>query len=119
MREVFVDETDEAVEAADRESLMSKWESYVEWGQDEVIESDDFDFPWDKLCQKRFIVESPETAGKSPGTGTRWTWTGCSRGRSTPRPASRTCGGRSNCLATKLSRNWSNRRRVNRERWAG
>lgn len=60
-REVFVAETDEAAEAAARESLMGKYDSYVEWGQDDVIASDDFDSPWDKLRQQRFIVGSPET----------------------------------------------------------
>jgi len=33
----------------------------VEWGQDEVIASDDFDSPWDKLRQERFVVGAPET----------------------------------------------------------
>lgn len=60
-REVFVAQTDEAAEAAVRESLMGKYERYVEWGQDDAIESDDFDSPWEKLRHKRFIVGSPET----------------------------------------------------------
>ena len=60
-REVFVAESDEAAEAAARDSLMDKYESYVEWGQDDVIASDDFDSPWDKLREERFIVGSPET----------------------------------------------------------
>jgi alkanesulfonate monooxygenase SsuD/methylene tetrahydromethanopterin reductase-like flavin-dependent oxidoreductase (luciferase family) len=60
-REVFVAESDEAAEDAIRESLMGKYESYVEWGQDDAIESDDFDSPWEKLRHERFIVGGPET----------------------------------------------------------
>lgn len=60
-REVFVAETDEAAEAIVRDSLMEKYESYIDWGQDDVIAGDDFDSPWDKLKQERFLIGSPET----------------------------------------------------------
>lgn len=60
-REVFVAETDEAAEAAARDSLMDKYERYTEWGQDDVIAADDFDSPWEKLREERFIVGSPDT----------------------------------------------------------
>jgi alkanesulfonate monooxygenase SsuD/methylene tetrahydromethanopterin reductase-like flavin-dependent oxidoreductase (luciferase family) len=60
-REIFVAETDEAAEEAIRESLMKKYQQYVEWGQDEVIDSDNFDSPWEKLRHERFILGSPAT----------------------------------------------------------
>lgn len=60
-REVFVAETDAAAEAAIREPLMRKYASYVDWGQDEVFERDDFRAAWDRLAADRFVVGSPET----------------------------------------------------------
>lgn len=59
-REVFVAETTEKAEAAVRDHLMSKYDSYSDWGQDDVIEGDDFDSPWEKLKHDRFIVGDPE-----------------------------------------------------------
>ena len=58
-REVFVAETTEAAEAAVKAPLMEKYGSYSDWGQDDAIESDDFDSPWDKLRHERFLVGSP------------------------------------------------------------
>lgn len=58
-REVFVAETTEAAEDAVRGPLMEKYGSYSEWGQDDAIESDDFDSPWEKLRHERFIVGTP------------------------------------------------------------
>jgi len=58
-REVFVAETTEAAEAAVREPLMEKYGSYSDWGQDDAIESDDFDSPWEKLRHERFVVGTP------------------------------------------------------------
>ena len=58
-REVFVAETTEAAEEAVREPLMEKYGSYSDWGQDDAIESDDFDSPWEKLRHERFVVGTP------------------------------------------------------------
>lgn len=58
-REVFVAETTEAAEEVVREPLMEKYSSYADWGQDDAIEGDDFDSPWEKLRHERFIVGSP------------------------------------------------------------
>jgi len=58
-REVFVAETTEAAEAAVKAPLMEKYGSYSDWGQDDAIESDDFDSPWEKLGHERFIVGTP------------------------------------------------------------
>lgn len=58
-REVFVADTTEKAEAAVKEHLMGKYESYSDWGQDDVIEGDDFDSPWEKLKHERFLVGTP------------------------------------------------------------
>lgn len=58
-REVFVAETTAAAEDAVRDALMEKYDSYSEWGQDDVIDSDDFDSPWEKLKHERFLVGTP------------------------------------------------------------
>lgn len=58
-REVFVADTTEEATAAVKDHLMDKYESYSEWGQDDVIEGDDFDSPWEKLKHERFIVGTP------------------------------------------------------------
>lgn len=60
-REVFVADTVEEAEAKVKDHLMSKYESYSDWGQDDVIEHDDFDSPWEKLKHERFLVGTPET----------------------------------------------------------
>lgn len=60
IREAYVAETTEAAEAIVREPLMGKYDSYSDWGQDDVIEGDDFDSPWDKLRHERFLVGTPE-----------------------------------------------------------
>ena len=59
-REVFVAETTAQAEDAVRDHLMEKYASYSDWGQDDVIEGDDFDSPWEKLRHERFIVGDPE-----------------------------------------------------------
>jgi alkanesulfonate monooxygenase SsuD/methylene tetrahydromethanopterin reductase-like flavin-dependent oxidoreductase (luciferase family) len=38
---------------------MEKYGSYSDWGQDDAIESDDFDSPWEKLRHERFVVGTP------------------------------------------------------------
>jgi alkanesulfonate monooxygenase SsuD/methylene tetrahydromethanopterin reductase-like flavin-dependent oxidoreductase (luciferase family) len=59
IREAYAAETTtEAVETV-REPLLGKYESYSDWGQDEVIGGDDFDSPWDKFRQERFLVGTP------------------------------------------------------------
>lgn len=60
LREAFVAESTEKAEALVRDSLMDKYASYGEWGQDDVIGGDDFDSPWEKLRHERFLVGSPE-----------------------------------------------------------
>ncbi|WP_436348539.1 LLM class flavin-dependent oxidoreductase [Natronorubrum sp. FCH18a] len=60
IRETFVAETTEQAERTVRDPLMGKYESYSSWGQDDVIADDDFDSPWDKLSQERFLVGSPD-----------------------------------------------------------
>jgi alkanesulfonate monooxygenase SsuD/methylene tetrahydromethanopterin reductase-like flavin-dependent oxidoreductase (luciferase family) len=59
-REVFVAETAEEAERIVREPLMRKYERYVDWGQDNVFEDDEFDSAWEKLKHERFIVGSPD-----------------------------------------------------------
>lgn len=59
IREAFVAETTEKAERLVREPLMGKYESYSNWGQDDVIGGDDFDSPWDKLRHERFLVGTP------------------------------------------------------------
>jgi alkanesulfonate monooxygenase SsuD/methylene tetrahydromethanopterin reductase-like flavin-dependent oxidoreductase (luciferase family) len=59
LREAYVAPTTEEAEEIVREPLMDKYESYSEWGQDDVIGGDDFDSPWDKLKHERFLVGSP------------------------------------------------------------
>ncbi len=60
VREAYVAETTEKAEERVRESLMGKYESYSNWGQDDVIGGDDFDSPWEKLKHERFLVGTPE-----------------------------------------------------------
>lgn len=59
IREAFVAETTEEAEELVRDPLMGKYESYSDWGQDNVIGGDDFDSPWDKLRHERFLVGAP------------------------------------------------------------
>lgn len=60
LRETFVAETTEKAESAAKGPLMGKYEGYSDWGQDDVIDADNFDSPWDKLQHERFLVGSPE-----------------------------------------------------------
>jgi len=60
IRETFVGETTEHAEETVRGPLMGKYESYSDWGQDDVIEDDSFDSPWDKLRNERFLVGSAD-----------------------------------------------------------
>jgi alkanesulfonate monooxygenase SsuD/methylene tetrahydromethanopterin reductase-like flavin-dependent oxidoreductase (luciferase family) len=60
LREAFVAPTTEEAERLVREPLMAKYGSYSDWGQDDVIEGDDFDSPWDQLSHERFLVGSPD-----------------------------------------------------------
>lgn len=58
-REVFVAETTKKAERLAREPIMRKYDKYADWGQDEVIEGDEFESVWEKLKHERFIVGSP------------------------------------------------------------
>lgn len=60
LREAFVAETREECEAIVKEPLLRKYESYREWGQDDVIGGDDFDSPWEQLRHERFLVGTPK-----------------------------------------------------------
>lgn len=60
IREAYVAETTDEAEERVRKPLMGKYESYSNWGQDDVIGGDDFDSSWDKLSHERFLVGSPE-----------------------------------------------------------
>lgn len=60
IRETFVGATTENAERTVRDPLMGKYESYSNWGQDDVIANDDFASPWDKLSKERFLVGSPD-----------------------------------------------------------
>jgi alkanesulfonate monooxygenase SsuD/methylene tetrahydromethanopterin reductase-like flavin-dependent oxidoreductase (luciferase family) len=60
MRELFVAETEAEAERIAREPLMRKYGMYSDWGQDEVIENDEFDSVWEKLKHERFIVGTPD-----------------------------------------------------------
>jgi alkanesulfonate monooxygenase SsuD/methylene tetrahydromethanopterin reductase-like flavin-dependent oxidoreductase (luciferase family) len=60
IRETFVGETTAAAEKAVRSPLMGKYEGYSNWGQDDVIEDDSFDSPWDQLRHERFLVGSAD-----------------------------------------------------------
>ncbi len=60
LREAFVAET--AAEAHDRarEHLQSKYQQYIEWGQDEAMEdAGDLHRSFDELAQDRFIIGTP------------------------------------------------------------
>lgn len=59
-REVYVAETAAEAERIVREPLMQKYDAYIDWGQSDVFEADDFDSPWDQLKSERFIVGSPD-----------------------------------------------------------
>jgi alkanesulfonate monooxygenase SsuD/methylene tetrahydromethanopterin reductase-like flavin-dependent oxidoreductase (luciferase family) len=61
LRETFVAETQAAAEDAVRDHLMNKYSSYIDWGQDQVIQNDSFESPWEKMHQERFLVGTPET----------------------------------------------------------
>ena len=58
-REAFVAETTEAAEAAVREALMAKYDSYTDWGQDDAIGDDTFQDEWERLREDRFLVGTP------------------------------------------------------------
>lgn len=59
-REVYVAETSAEAERIVKEPLMRKYEAYIDWGQSEVFEHDDFGSAWDKLRHERFIVGNPD-----------------------------------------------------------
>lgn len=60
IRETFVGETTDAAERAVRDPLVEKYESYSDWGQDDVIEDDTFGSRWEKLKHERFLVGSSD-----------------------------------------------------------
>ena len=59
-REAFVAETrEEAVDTA-REYLFSKYQQYIEWGQDEAMENEqDLHKPFEELAEDRFLLGTP------------------------------------------------------------
>ncbi len=61
IRETFVAESrEEAVETAE-EYLFSKYQQYIEWGQDEAMEDqDDLHKPFEQLAEDRFLLGTPE-----------------------------------------------------------
>ncbi len=61
IRETFVAETRErAVETAE-EYLFSKYQQYIEWGQDEAMEDEkDLHRPFEELADDRFLLGTPE-----------------------------------------------------------
>ena len=61
IRETFVAETrEEAVETA-QDYLFSKYQKYIEWGQDEAMEDEkDLHKPFEELAEDRFLLGTPE-----------------------------------------------------------
>ncbi len=61
IRETFVAETrEEAVDTA-RDYLFSKYQRYIEWGQDEAMEDEeDLHRPFEELAEDRFLLGTPE-----------------------------------------------------------
>lgn len=59
-REVYIAETAEEAERTVREPLMRKYRSYVEWGQSDVFETDEFQSQWEELKEERFIIGTPD-----------------------------------------------------------
>ncbi len=61
IREMFVaDSHEEAVEAA-RGHLFSKYQAYIDWGQDEAMEDKrDLHKPFEQLAEDRFLLGTPE-----------------------------------------------------------
>lgn len=60
LREAFVAREAGRAESIVRDPLLEKYERYVDWGQDDVIDSDDFDRAWETLRRDRFLVGTPE-----------------------------------------------------------
>lgn len=58
-REVYVADTTAEAEAIVREPLMRKYERYVDWGQDDAIDADEFHSQWAALKEDRFIIGTP------------------------------------------------------------
>lgn len=60
LREAFVAPTrEEAVEVA-RDHLWEKYQTYIDWGQDEAMEDeDDLHRPFDALAEDRFVLGTP------------------------------------------------------------
>ena len=66
LREACVAPTDEEAVALARPHLAAKYESYVAWGQSDVLPpTDSLRRGWDELRAGRFIVGSPETAAEA------------------------------------------------------
>lgn len=59
-REVYVADTTAEAESIVREPLMRKYDRYVEWGQDDAIDADEFHSQWTALKEDRFIIGTPE-----------------------------------------------------------
>ena len=60
IRETFVAETHGAAIETAREHLFSKYQRYIEWGQDEAMEDEtDLHRPFEELAEDRFLLGTP------------------------------------------------------------
>jgi alkanesulfonate monooxygenase SsuD/methylene tetrahydromethanopterin reductase-like flavin-dependent oxidoreductase (luciferase family) len=63
VREVFIDHNPDAAWKVARRFLGGKYDTYVRWGQDKAISSEEtFEQPFEDLAADRFIVGTPEQA---------------------------------------------------------
>ncbi|WP_436348557.1 LLM class flavin-dependent oxidoreductase [Natronorubrum sp. FCH18a] len=61
IRETFVADTREKAVNTAREYLFSKYQRYIEWGQDEAMEDEqDLHKPFEELAEDRFLLGTPE-----------------------------------------------------------
>ncbi|MFB6068949.1 MAG: LLM class flavin-dependent oxidoreductase [Halobacterium sp.] len=62
-REAFVAPTHEEAVSVARDHLESKYQRYIDWGQDEAMEDEtDLHRPFEELAEDRFILGTPEEA---------------------------------------------------------
>ncbi len=60
IRETFVADTQEQAMETAREFLFSKYQRYIEWGQDEAMEDEqDLHKPFEQLAEDRFLLGTP------------------------------------------------------------
>lgn len=58
-REAYVADTTAAAAAVAKEPLLRKYDSYTDWGQEDVIGGDSFAAAWTDLAEDRFLVGAP------------------------------------------------------------